>query len=105
MDMVVNHINYIEHISNDIVIAIFCVSIAVLVIIGANHLKNNPLFKYFALSMAFFFISNAASVLKSFAPSALEMVEHFTLFLSAIAIAIVPLMLRKEKASNDNSSF
>jgi len=105
--MVIDHINYIEHISNDIVIAIFCVSIAILVLVGANQLKSNQLFKYFALSMSFFFISNAASILKSFAPSALEMVEHFTLFLSAIAIAIaiVPLRLRKEKASSGSSSF
>jgi len=103
--MVISQTNYIENISNDIVIAIFCVAIAVLVLIGANQLKSNPLFKYFALSMAFFFVSNAASVLKSFAPSVLEIVEHFTLFLSAAAIAMASLRLRKEKVSNDNSSF
>lgn len=81
---------------NDSVIAIFCVSIALLVAaIGVRDLKDNYYFKYFAASFSLFFVSTAASILKSLDPRPIGLLEDIALLLSVFSIVLAAWRFRR----------
>lgn len=71
---------------NDDIIALFCIAIAVMALLSTLFLKENPYFKFFALSFSMFFVSTAASTLKSLQPVMLQGIEHFTLLIAAASL-------------------
>ncbi|MBE0446976.1 MAG: hypothetical protein IBX64_02530 [Actinobacteria bacterium] len=93
--MELNQLNSFDLAPNDEVIATFCIAISLLAAIGVRYLKENPYFRYFAASFSFFFISTAASALKSLDPVPLEFIEHITLLLSALPITMAAYRYRK----------
>jgi len=80
---------------NDEVIAIFCIAISLLALFGARNLRNEPYLLYLAASLGFFFISTAASVLKSLHPVTFELIEHIALLFSAVSIILAAHRYRK----------
>ncbi|OIO85413.1 MAG: hypothetical protein COW32_06490 [Candidatus Aquicultor secundus] len=93
--MVANQLDLHSLTPNDSVIAIFCVAIALLAVMGVRHFKDNHYFKYFAVSFSFFFISTAASILKSLDPGPLGLVENITLIFSALPVVLAALRFRR----------
>ncbi len=96
--MVANQFDLQSLTPNDSVIAIFCVAMALLAVMGIRHLKDNHYFKYFAASFSFFFISTAASIVKSLNPGFLGLVEDLTLMFAALSVVLAALRFRRAES-------
>ena len=93
--MKTEQLNTIVLAPNDDIIAVFCIAIAILAILSTLFLKENPYFKFFALSFSMFFVSTAASILKSLQPAAMQAVEHTTLLAAAASLALAAYNYRQ----------
>jgi hypothetical protein len=95
VDMKTEQLNTIVLAPNDDIIAVFCIAIAILAILSTLFLKENPYYKFFALSLSMFFFSTAASVLKSLQPISMQAVEHITLLAAAASLALAAYNYRQ----------
>ncbi len=93
--MVANQLDLNSLTPNDSVIAIFCIAIALLAVMSIRQLRDNHYFKYFAASFGFFFISTAASTLKSLNPVFLGLAEDVTLSFAALSVVLAALRFRR----------
>lgn len=104
--MRLNNLGSINVSPNDIVIAVFCIAVSALALIGVWRLRENPYLKYLATSFSFFFISSGASLLRRFNPELIILIESVALLISALSITLIAYRYRKvAKDFDGNTSY